>query len=107
MPLATAKTAARTERNRRLNMLGGATVLGRDLADARARVNCAIAAHRKAQALAAKPFATFSRKPAATRLDVRKAVAGVRAVEARIEAKYGDMIPLAAPVAPSFLLAAE
>lgn len=106
MPLATATPAAPTERNRRLNMLGGATVLGRDLADARLRVNYAIAAHRKAQALAAKPFATFSRKPAATRLDVLKAVFDVRVIEARIEAKYGDRIPVAAPAAP-LLMAAE
>ncbi len=102
-----AKTPAPTERNRRLNMLGGATVLGRDLADARTRVNFAIRDHRRAQFLAAKPFNTFSRKPASTRRDVLKAVAEVRATEARIEAKYGDLIPVAAPAAPTFLMAAE
>lgn len=106
MQTALAKPAAPTERNRRLNMLGGATVLGRDLADVRVRVNCAIAAHRRAQTLAAKPFATFSSKPASTRQDVRKAIAEVRMVEARIEAKYGDWIPASASL-PALKIAAE
>ena len=57
-----------------LDQAGSGLRLGRDLADVRVRVNCAIAAHRRAQTLAAKPFATFSRKPASTRQDVRKAI---------------------------------
>lgn len=89
--------AADTARNRRLNKLAGATVLGRELADARIAVNAVLQRHRRAQELARSPYAfPFDRKPTSTRQDVRKAVAAVRDVEARVEAKYGA----AAPIAP-------
>lgn len=98
---------ANTDRNRRLNKLAGATVLGRDLADCRKRVNAEIERHRRAQAKARSPYANrFDLKPATTRQRVRKAVAAIRAVEARVEAKYGAYgLPVAAE--PAFLLAAE
>lgn len=103
MPV-THRPAAPTERNKRLNKLGGCTPLGRDLADARIAVNLAIRDHRTAQDMAAKPYSTFYRSPASTRLSVRQAVARVRDAERRIEAKYG---PAVVAPAPAFLMAAE
>ena len=88
--------AADTARNRRLNKLAGATVLGRELADARIAVSAVLQRHRRAQELARSPHAfPFDRKPSSTRADVRKAVAAVRDVEARIEARYGRAAPAA------------
>lgn len=91
---------ANTDRNRRLNKLAGATTLGVELSRTRIVVNSAIAAHRKAQA------GRSMRSPVNTRRDVLKAVAAVRNVEARVEAKYGSYgQPVAAE--PAFLMAAE
>lgn len=91
---------ANTDRNRRLNKLAGATTLGVELSRTRICVNSAIAAHRTAQA------GRSARSPLNTRRAVFKAVADVRAVEARVEAKYGSYgQPVVAE--PAFLLAAE
>lgn len=103
----TDRPAANTERNKRLSKLGGCTVLGRDLADARLAVNIALGRHRHAQMRAASRHPSqFERKPHSTRMDVFKAVERVRMVERQIEARYGHSAPMASP-APAYLMAAE
>lgn len=98
--------AANTDRNRRLNKLAGATTLGAELADCRDRVNLEIERHRRAQVKARSPHVNrFDLKPSTTRQRVRKAVAAVRAVEHRVEAGRGSILPVAAE--PVFLMAAE
>ena len=85
---------ANTDRNRRLNKLAGATVLGVQLADCRKRVNAEIERHRRAQAKARSPYASrFDLKPATTRQRVRLAVAVLRSVEFQIDEKYGRPAP--------------
>ena len=98
---------ANTDRNRRLHKLAGATVLARDIDASRVRLNAEIERHRRAQAKARSPYVSaFDLKPTTTRQRVRKAVAAIRAVEARVEAKYGSYgQPVAAE--PVFLMAAE
>lgn len=92
---------AKTPRNERLAKLAGCTVLGRELTFARAGLNSAVSAHRKAQANARKPYSAGGLTPVATRQHVRQAVARIRDIEARAEAKYGAQLPVtsAQPVA--------
>lgn len=86
---------------RRVDMLAGCTPIAVAMINARTTLTLSIQRHRKAQR------ATFSlaAKPDFTRERVRKAVAYLRAIEAKVEATYGAQVPVrsAAPV----LLAAE
>lgn len=70
----------------RITVLAGATVLGRELADAKVAVRHALARHRHSQKMAGS---AFFRSPVQTRQDVRREVARIRDIAARVEARYG------------------
>lgn len=85
---------APTDRNERIANLAGCTTLAVELVNAQVRLNEAVKAHRKAQALAAKPYSIpGASKPAGTRLQVRKAIARIRAIQVQIESTYGERLP--------------
>ena len=88
---------------RRVDMLAGCTPIAVEMGHARTTLTLSIQRHRKAQTSKSQ----FAAKPAFTRQQVRKAVAGVRAAEAAVEAKYGAAIPVRADAAAPLLMAAE
>ena len=90
-----------TRDTRRVDMLAGCTPIAVAMINARTTLTLSIQRHRKAQR------ATFSlaAKPDFTRQQVRKAVAGVRAAEAAVEAKYGAAIPVRVAVAERMAVA--
>lgn len=84
---------------RRVDMLAGCTPLAVELNFARISVTEALHRHRNAQR-ARNPHAA---RPPYTRQRVRDAILWVRALEAQVEAAYGNAVRVSAP----FLQAAE
>ncbi len=90
-----------TRDTRRVDMLAGCTPIAVAMINARTTLTLSIQRHRKAQTSKSQ----FAAKPAFTRQQVRKAVAGVRAAEAAVEAKYGAAIPVRAAAAERMAVA--
>lgn len=103
MTLAATQTAPRN--TRRVDMLAGCTPLAVEMIQARAAVVDALRLHRNAHRATSPLARQFATQPHQSRERVRKAVAHLRAIEAKVEATYGAQVPVrsAAPV----LLAAE
>ena len=72
----------------RIERLAGATVLGRELADAKIALECRMRAYRRAQAGARFP-SRFDRSLSSVRGDVRAEIAHIRDIARRVEARYG------------------
>ena len=72
----------------RIERLAGATVLGRELADAKIALTCRMRAYRRAQAGSRFP-SPFDRKVSSYRSDVRAEIAHIRDIARRVEARYG------------------
>ncbi len=97
--------ATQTRDTSRVDKLAGCTPLAVEMIQARAAVVDALRLHRNAHRATSPLARQFATQPHQSRERVRKAIANLRAIEAKVEATYGAQVPVrsGAPV----LLAAE
>lgn len=94
-----------TRDTRRVDKLAGCSPLAVEMIQARAAVVDALRLHRNAHHATSPLARQFATQPHQSRERVRKAVANLRAIEAKVEATYGAQVP--ARAAASLLMAAE
>lgn len=92
MTLSATQTAPRD--TRRVDMLAGCTPIAVEMIQARAAVVDALRLHRNAHRATSPLARQFATQPHQSRERVRKAIANLRAIEAKVEATYGAQVPV-------------